>query len=201
MSSKVLIKGSETPSNLLYFAHCSTRSPERQLITSMWRLWKQETVWGLWSNHRFGWIPVKSCVNSQARRAALRFMFLCSRVFYSISVDLQKDPNRDEKATVCQTSLNKFFNFTLRADTLFFSSRTIWNSGDDRPWMEFNFTSLFTFFSLAHTYRHAHLCSHTNTHSWKSNLRLRKPCWKIWHLEMIRTEKNNLARPLLAECA
>lgn len=136
---------------------CTLRSAGRHLTSSVCKqFWAFLNV----IDRRVGGIPATSWLNRHTNRAALCLMCLCSGVFYSISVDMGIDPNRDKKPTVCQASLNKYYNFTLGADTLSLSSHylELW---DDRPWMEFNFTSLFTFFSLTHkhTQTDTHICA------------------------------------------
>lgn len=101
-------------------------------------------------------------------------MFLCSGSNNSTAVDVRQDPKRNnkkrKKATVCIQTNSTTLHWEQQH-----SPHTMWSSGDDRPGMEFNFTSLFPFSPLSFvTHRQDTHIRLTPAHIQKGNLRLEK---------------------------
>lgn len=101
-------------------------------------------------------------------------MSLCSGSNNSAAVDVRQDPKRNNKKKKQQcVSKQTVQLYTESSNTL--SLHTMWSSGDDRPGMEFNFTSLFPFSPLSFvTHRQDTHIWLTPAHIQKSNLRLEK---------------------------
>lgn len=103
-------------------------------------------------------------------------MFLCSGSNNSAAVDVREDPKRNNKKKKKKqqcVSKQTVQLYTESSNTL--SPHTMRSSGDDRPGMEFNFTSLFPFSSLSFvTHRQDTHIWFTPAHIQRGNLRLEK---------------------------
>lgn len=140
---------------------------------------------------RVGWNHLENCLNMGTNRTEFYVSLL--RIKQQHGCWCETGPKKKQKKKRRSNSVypNKQYNFTLRAATLCLLTLCGAQEMTDQEWNLISpLCSLFPPSPLLHTDR-----THTSGSLQHTSRRViwdwRKPCWKMWHLETIRTEKNN----------